>query len=139
MIKVEAKNAIIALAIMSIFNLPMPAGRRRVLPTSALPACGRQLDHLYQNICVILNFKWYDIKTSGFYSFSATIFIWGHPAQETKAQPCLFVGTRLLHAPFHFGAPLRYALDAKKASTFRILCPTPFGPSSCGLKPPRKN
>ncbi len=39
MIKVEAKNAIIALAIMSIFN--------------------EEFDHLYQNICVILNFKWY--------------------------------------------------------------------------------
>ena len=39
MIKVEAKNAIIALAIMSIFN--------------------EEFDYLYQNICVIINFKWY--------------------------------------------------------------------------------
>ena len=40
MIKVEAKSAIITLAIMSIFN--------------------EEIDYFYQNICVVLNFKWYN-------------------------------------------------------------------------------
>ena len=44
MIKVKAKSAIIALAIRSIFN--------------------EEIDYLYQNICVILNFKWYYIIQS---------------------------------------------------------------------------
>ena len=47
MIKVEAKSAIIALAIMSIFN--------------------EEFDYLYQNIVVILNFKWYNLILINFY------------------------------------------------------------------------
>ena len=51
MIKVEAKSAIIALAIMSIFN--------------------EEIDYLYQNICVTLNFKWYNMKFfQNFYIFN---------------------------------------------------------------------
>ena len=60
MIKVETKS------------LPLPAGRRNnslsyyehFQPTYAgrqakSPAYRRQVDYFYQNICVILNFKWY--------------------------------------------------------------------------------